>query len=287
MGKKYLQFKIPLVLAFTLILVSVVFYLKSNLYKYNPVEETAQAEQKNLPPGLTGFRLLTESYRVPALIYHYVEYVTDHRDTIRKSLDITPNIFEAQVMTLRDNGYTFITAGELADIVDGFKDPPDKPVLLTFDDGYRDFYTDVFPILKKYRVKATVYIISGFIDKPNYMFKNQLTEILKSGLVEIGSHTVNHKWLTGKSRTEVIYEVTQSKNQLEKILGIKVVSFAYPYGSFDRSVIEIVKNAQYRSAASTIEGFDAGLGNKYFFYRIKPGNRVNAELISYLNQTTF
>ena len=131
-------------------------------------------------------------YKIPILVYHYVEYVKDTKDTIRQSLNISPLIFEDQIKTLINNGYEIILVKDAADILDGKKEFREKMVAITFDDGYKDFYTDVFPILKKYHVKATVYIISGFIGLPNFMDEGQLREISQSTLVELGSHTVNH-----------------------------------------------------------------------------------------------
>src|SRR3989344_9317567 len=159
------------------------------------------------PPTITPL----ESIDVPILVYHYVEIVLDEKDTIRKSLNTPPYLFIEQLETLKNAGYTFITASELIDILDGKIALPQKPVLITFDDGYRDFYTDVFPILKRYNVKATAYIVSGFLDKPNYMFIDQLKEIARSGLVEIGAHTVHHYSLKGLEALTVKYEIEESK----------------------------------------------------------------------------
>ena len=99
--------------------------------------------------------------KVPILLYHYVEYVKDKGDTIRQSLDIVPRVFEEQIQTLLSDSYTFITMDELADYLDGEQSLPPKPIIITFDDGYRDLRTDVLPILQKYHVKAVAYIVSG------------------------------------------------------------------------------------------------------------------------------
>ena len=114
---------------------------------------------------------------VPILLYHYVEYVKDPGDSIRKSLNIIPYIFDQEVKTLKDAGYNFITPKDLADVLDDKNNLPERPVILTFDDGYRDFYTDVFPILKKYQVKAIAYIVPNFLDKPNNLSTWMLKEI--------------------------------------------------------------------------------------------------------------
>lgn len=224
------------------------------------------------------------SIDAPILVYHYVEYVTDERDTIRKSLNILPYIFIRQIETLRNAGYTFITASELTDMLDGKIVLPQKPVLITFDDGYRDFYTDVFPILKKYNIKATAYIVSGFLDKLNYIFTEQLKEIARSGLVEIGAHTVHHYSLKGLDALTTKYEIEESKTALEKLIENSVVSFAYPDGSFDIQAMKLVREAGFKSAVTTMHGFEINHDNKYSAYRIHPGNKVDNFLLNFLEQ---
>ena len=225
-----------------------------------------------------------QSLTTPILVYNYVENVTDHRDTIRKSLNTNPLLFTKQIDTLRKAGYTFITPKELMDILDGIAPPPKKSVILSFDDGYRDFYTDVFPILKKYRVKAVAYIVSEFLDKPNYMLTEQVREVVRSGLVEIGAHTMHHVPLKGKSLFQVKNEVDGGKKKLEKLLKIPIVSFAYPDGQFDDQAIKLVKMAGYRSAVATLHGNNVNQENKYFLYRIHPGQNTDDSLINFIEK---
>ncbi|MBI4096719.1 MAG: polysaccharide deacetylase family protein [Candidatus Levybacteria bacterium] len=222
------------------------------------------------------------SLYAPILVYHYVEYVTDERDTMRKSLNTPPHLLIKQIETLKNAGYTFVTMSELMEIMDGKIKLPNKPVVLSFDDGYRDFYTDVFPILKKYDVKAVVYVVSGFLDQPNYMFTEQVREISKSGLVEIGAHTVHHYALRGLDNLTAKYEIEESKKDLETLLNIPIVSFAYPDGSFDDQAQKLIREAGFRSAATTLYGYEINQGNKYSMYRIHPGNKTDTFLINFL-----
>ena len=254
-----------------------------------PVEDE-KTEMKVIPPDVK--KTLpspgaTATFRVPILMYHYIEYVQNKKDTIRQLLDITPDIFTQQIVTLKNAGYTFMTAKELGEVIDGKMQLPAKPVLLTFDDGHRDFYTDAFPILQKYYVKATSYVISGFLGGPDFMTKQQVETIAKSNLIDVGAHTVHHMALGGKLADEVRYELTKSKSDIEKLTHKPVVSFAYPYGSFDAQAIQLVKKAGYTTAVSTVPGIAVSNQNRYFLYRIRPGNRVGADLLQWLNQTTF
>lgn len=256
----------------------------------NPyVLETQKTEIQKLPPEIEKELKVASisAIRVPILMYHYVEYVKDKEDTIRQSLNIIPSIFEAQVKTLQDNGYTFLTAYELADILDEKKEVPEKPVLLTFDDGHWDLYTDVLPILQKYHVKATAYIAPGLLNGSDFLTTQQLEKIATSGVVEIAAHTVRHIWLKEKSLEVIQKEVKESKIMLEKLIQKRVVSFAYPFGAFDDAVVQVVKDAGFLTAVSTVPGIEQSKTNKYFLYRIRPGRRTGQDLTLYLEGKIF
>lgn len=241
--------------------------------------ENIKESLKNLKPQ--------KAFHVPILLYHYVEYVKDEGDTIRKSLNITPYVFDQEIKTMKDAGYNFVTLKDLADALDDKIELPAKSVILTFDDGYRDFYTDVFPILKKYQVKAVAFIVYDFLDKPNNLTTWQLKEISNSKLVEIGAHTMNHVYLKDLPLKRVEYEITESKKYLERLLSINIVSFAYPYGAFNDQAIRIVKEAGFRIATTTIDGNVAFDGNRYFLYRVRPGGRIGESLLELLAKKNF
>lgn len=235
-------------------------------------------------PIATPLPIPLTSLTAPILVYHYVEYVADEKDTIRKSLNIPPYIFTKQIETLKNAGYAFVTASDLMDILDGKIKLPQKPIVLSFDDGYRDFYTDVFPILKKYNIKAVAYVVLGFLDKPNYLFTKQLKEIAKSRLVEIGAHTVHHLALRGLNPSLARSELIDGKRGLEKLINTPVVSFAYPDGSFDDQIIKMVQEAGYKSAAITRHGLEVNHDNKYSLYRIHPGDKTGSVLLDFVER---
>ncbi len=254
-----------------------------------PMAETDTNEVHTLPPDIKkvlGTESQTTAYRIPILMYHYVEYVQDKNDTIRQSLDTTPNTLDSQINTLVKAGYTFLNARDVGEIINGQMFLPKKPVVLTFDDGYRDFYTDALPILKKYHVTATAYIVPGFLDKPNYMYTSQVEDIVKNGLVEIGAHTVHHVWLKGMAKVETQTEILQSKKMLEHTFKIRVVSFAYPYGAFDQQAVDLAKTSGFWTAVSTVPGVSASEDNRLFLYRLRPGGRTGEDLIDWLSQVT-
>jgi peptidoglycan/xylan/chitin deacetylase (PgdA/CDA1 family) len=274
--------------------IGVFSFYKFFSFQTKPVDETPRTEMKKLPPDVKKELMrqavkgtTSATFRVPILMYHYVEYVQDKKDTTRQSLNINPYVFEQQIKTLQNAGFTFMTAKELGDYIDGKRQLPKNPIILTFDDGHWDLDTVVLPILKKYNVKATAYIISEFIGKSDFMTQLQMQDVVKSGLVDIGAHTVHHLSLKGRLSSVVKYEIEQSKAMLESTYHISVDSFAYPGGAFDQQAINLAKDARFTTAVSTIPGIGQSQQNKFFLYRIRPGYRTGQALLSYLQQNRF
>ncbi len=216
-------------------------------------------------------------------MYHYVEHVTDLNDTLRQKLAITPEVLDSQLKTMQQAGYTFMYMSDLADVLDGKKDLPPKPIVLTFDDGYLDFYTGAFPVLKKYHVKSTEYVVSDFIGKPNYMLLPQLKEVQQSGIVEIGAHTKHHIDLRSGDEKRDTNEIAGSKVALEKLFGIPVLTFAYPSGFFNDRVIQIVKDAGFTTGVSTMPGTEATADNRFILFRLRAGARTGNSLLQFLS----
>ncbi len=245
-----------------------------------------QAIEKSQSTGnpVGGIRADGPTYQIPVLVYHYVEHVKDPKDTIRMSLNIFPETLDRQIQTLKQAGYTFINASDLANILDGIESLPAKPVMLTFDDGYGDFYTGAFPVLEKENVKSVAYIVPGFLNKPNYLTDVQLKEIAKSGLVEIGAHTMHHLALAGLAPKIAKEEIDNSRTQLELKLDIPVTAFAYPYGSFDLETIKLVKQAGFRTAVSTVPGTQVANLSRFFIHRLHPGAASGQGLLSLVSK---
>jgi peptidoglycan/xylan/chitin deacetylase (PgdA/CDA1 family) len=220
---------------------------------------------------------------VPILLYHYVEYVTDKHDAMRKLLDVTPQIFEQQLLTIMTAGYHPITPRQLAAYFDDQYILPSKPIILSFDDGYADFYTDVFPILQKHSTPAILYMVSRFLDtSKNYLTTQELIDIDKSGLIEIGAHTTKHKDLAHVIKDEALYEIAQSKKDLEQLLGHKVTSFAYPYGAYTRETENLVSEVGFTSSVTTHTGIIQSPEYRFSLPRVRPGTYTGDALIAIL-----
>ncbi len=213
----------------------------------------------------------SQTLRVPVIMYHYVEYVKDKGDTIRQSLNIEPHNFEMQLQTLQANNYQTFFVKDIPDILDGKIALSSRSAILTFDDGYEDFYENVFPLLKKYYIRATIYVVNNFIGRKGFLTEDQLKEMADSDLVEIGSHTLDHFYLKNATKSQAVMEIEESKKGLEDMLGIQIKTFAYPFGAFDEQSLEIVKEASFSAAVSVIPGVNQSVDNLLFLNRIRSG----------------
>src|SRR3989344_3334619 len=153
---------------------------------------------------------------------------------------VTPEIFEKQTRYLKINDYNFLTAGELYDIISSKRKLTGKNVLLTFDDGYRDFMTEAVPILEKYKILAALFIHTN---RSSEQLKNGIpllnwAEIkLLSNNFEIGSHSHSHPNLKNLSTDELENEIRDSTRLIQETTDKSPEIFAYPFGVFNRQVV--------------------------------------------------
>ena len=212
--------------------------------------------------------------KIPIIMYHYVEYVKDVNDLVKRKLAINPYTFDLQLKTFKDYNYETYFVRDMPAIIDGKIKVSTRSAILTFDDGYEDFYTDVLPILKKYNMKATLYIIYDYIGRKGFLTSAEIKEIAKSDLVEIGGHTLDHVYLKQIPSVVLKRQVTDVKTLLESDYGIKVDTFAYPYGPFSDEAIQAVKTASYSAAVSVIPGVIHSKDTLFYMSRIRAGALV-------------
>lgn len=183
---------------------------------------------------------------VPVLQYHYVGPANDRA---RKELSVSVPDFEKQMKYLADQGFEPVTLDYFPYTLTGAKGPKGgKPILLTFDDGYLDFYLNVFPILKRQGFHAVEFIPTGKIGGSYYMNWEQIKEIEQSGLVSFAAHSVNHVDLSKLSLERLNDELAQSKKVLEEKTGHPVFYLAYPYGVYNSRVVDEAKRLGYVGA---------------------------------------
>ncbi|MDP2940844.1 MAG: polysaccharide deacetylase family protein [Candidatus Omnitrophota bacterium] len=194
-----------------------------------------------------------KAYVAPILMYHQV--IPDA--PLKDPLTVTVISFERQMAFLKKQRYNVVSLKALADLIRAKKKIPPRTLAITFDDGCIDNYTNAFPILKKYRLPATMFIIVSEAgrergDKMNW---EQLREMRASGLVSIGSHAFAAEPLVNlKLPAELEREIFASKRILEEKLGGEVNTFSYPEGRFDGAIRQMVIDAGYRLAVATNPG---------------------------------
>ena len=186
----------------------------------------------------------------PILMYHYIRSVDASVDPLGYELSVTPEMFDAHMAWLHEQGYVTMRMDAAARCIRGEGFCPAKAVALTFDDGYEDAFTSALPTLQRYGFTATFYIISGFVGQPGYMTWEQIGALRDAGM-EIGAHTIDHYDLTTLDPAEADRQIVQSKVDIEQRLGIGVQSFCYPTGLYNWSIEEQARAANYLSATTT------------------------------------
>lgn len=197
--------------------------------------------------------ILPESEGFPILEYHQIANETD---PISETYNVKPAEFSAQLDYLQEKGYTTITLQDFMRVKHGKGNLPAKPIILTFDDGYVDNYTEMLPILEAHNMKAVVYVITNEIGKPGYLTLEQIKDMQERG-IEIGSHTADHLSLKLLDKDLRLHEIRDSKIFLEWSGLETIYSFSYPNGAYDDEIIEMLKNEKYLTAVTG----DVGLNN--------------------------
>ena len=190
-------------------------------------------------------------YVLPIAMYHSVKPVVPEGNRLIVSVEA----FDRQMRFLKKNSYDVLpleTAAAM--IVDGRKLPA-RALVLTFDDGYIDNYLYAFPVLKKYGLPATIFLIVNDIGKPDKLNWDQIREMQDSGLITFGSHTMSHPFLEYVTvPAELTSEISGSKKALERMFERPVRTFAYPMGRFNHEVRQRVIDAGYAAAVATNPG---------------------------------
>ena len=194
--------------------------------------------------------------KILVLNYHQVQ-------NAHHSLAVPIADFEAQMNYLYSHGYVTITPDELYSGLTGELELPKKPVLITFDDGYADNYTNAFPILQYYGMRATIFVIPAFVGKYNYYLTWEEMQEMENGGITFESHTLNHYKLEELPDDEIRSELLNSKQILEENLGHPVEFLAYPTGTYNLHIAGIAKAVGYKGAF-TIKYGDVDMGSNFY-----------------------
>jgi peptidoglycan/xylan/chitin deacetylase (PgdA/CDA1 family) len=209
---------------------------------------------------------------IPILYYHFVK--KPNANTRIKGLYTNAFHFEWQIKMLINRGFIFLTFEEIAK---KNYDINNRNVILTFDDGCESLYYNAFPILKKYGIKAVIYLVSNSIgarnvvwplnenlDPLNILTKEQILEMTNYG-IEIGSHLCHHVHLPQLSLAEIREELVLSKEILESELGKEIYSVAYPFGSYNSEILQIAEQSGYQFGVTTKSGNNLTANNLELF----------------------
>jgi peptidoglycan/xylan/chitin deacetylase (PgdA/CDA1 family) len=203
-------------------------------------------------------------------MYHYVSEPPADADIYRRDLSVSPRQLDAQLSYLRNAGYTVVTLDDLLYALTLGRPLPQKPVVLTFDDGYADNYTNAFPILRKHGVTAHFFVITDFVnaERPGYMTWNQIEEMAAAGQ-RFGSHSRDHPNLQGQSVDYLVWQALGGTEAIQEHLGYHPRWIAYPSGQYDARTIAVFRSAGYWGGVTTHQGMTHTLDDIFELQRIR------------------
>ncbi len=229
--------------------------------------------------------------KVPILMYHSI---SDNASPKFKQFTVSPKLFAEHMAYLHQHKYTPIAVTQFVNALSqrGAK-LPERPVILTFDDGFADFYTEALPVLRRYGFAATLYVATAFINDTSRWLQregemarpmltwDQLREISASG-IECGGHSHSHSQLDILSQAEAYSEIVQCKRLLEDYLSQSVSSFAYPFGYHTASIRQQVQEAGYTSACAVKHAMSSETTDPFTLARLMVRSDTSVEALAAL-----
>jgi peptidoglycan/xylan/chitin deacetylase (PgdA/CDA1 family) len=194
---------------------------------------------------------------------------------------VSASEFEQQMLSLQEMGNRVISLAETVQALNSSDARVGSSVCITFDDGFQDTHSFAAPVLKRLRYPATFFLVSGLMGSTNrwdnpetpgfgqaLMDWDEAKDLSESGF-DIGSHSLTHPVLPEVALARAAREICASKEELERQLGIRVRHFAYPYGRFNQSIRDLVCEAGYQAACSTLSGFANHENDRFALRRIE------------------
>lgn len=214
--------------------------------KHRQLVEHKKLEEKKRQEALAD-KTIGSTKGATILMYHLIS------DGFENYMSVPKTKFREQMKYLKDNGFRVISLDELYSYYVSGTPIPDKAIVITFDDGTSDQYTNAYPILKEFGFKATIFAYISDLNKKDFLTDEQLKELDKNG-VAIECHSLTHPELSKLSYDKQALELEDSKRYLENVLRRKVNYFAYPYGDYNRDTTTALDKLGYRMALNTVEG---------------------------------
>ena len=238
----------------------------------------------NPPPAELAFDGVVRQVQVPILMYHYVSVPPPNADIYRLDLSVTPDRFATHLLALSSTGYTTISLYDLLAHLTQGTPLPQKPVILSFDDGYRDNYENAFPLLQEFGMTATFFVVTDYINEGHsaYLTWEMAREMQAAGM-HIESHGRTHVNLRNRKDSFLIWQALGSVETIESELGMRPRFITYPSGHYDANTIRIFKDLDFWAGLTTIQGATHSTDDLFQLKRVRvPGTTTGKILLQLL-----
>lgn len=222
-----------------------------------------------------------EAQSVPIILYHNFAYNFHPSQDL---MNTAPDTFEAHMVALKEAGYHTISYDQYYDYITQGTPLPEKPIIITMDDGYTSNYKYAYPILKKLDMCATIFVVTSRMGSSDTVYPHftweQAAEMEKSGVISIESHTDTHGNMSLLPETEIVEEFRRSKFEIERNLGKECSVLAFPYGEFLGNAIDLALQAGYKIINKVgDEGTNRKEDGLYPLKRISVGGNMTPQML--------
>lgn len=227
----------------------------SQVSKASPSEEGSQPSSTSQKKEEIKWVKQDKPVKLPILMYHAI-HVMDPSEAANSGLIVDPETFESHLKALKEAGYYTLSPAEAYKVLTENVLPENKKVVwLTFDDSLKDFYTQAYPILQKYQMKATNNVITGFVQagREDILTLDEIKEMKKNGM-SFEDHTVNHPDLSVSSADTQNSELQDSKEYLDHNLSQTTTTVAYPSGRYSETTLQLAEKLGYKMGLTTNNG---------------------------------
>ena len=208
---------------------------------------------------------------LPVLFYHHIQNMDVARAAGQQNLTVATDIFIKQMQYLKDKGYIPQGTNAVSDFFDKGIVPPARSLLLTFDDGYEDFYVNVVPILQQMGFKGILALPTGLVGNPGYLTWDEISQAAGAG-IEIINHTWSHANLATSNTGLIQREISTANDQLTSRGYNQNKAFVYPYGTSNAYDVTYLQSKGYTMAFTTVPGSTLCKKQRFTLPRIRIGN---------------
>lgn len=221
---------------------------------------------------------VVRTIRIPILMYHYLSTPPSNADIYRQDLSVPPERFAAHLDRLQAEGYTTISLYDLVAHLQQGATLPEAPVILTFDDGYRDNYENAFPLLRERQMTATFFLVIDFINKerPEYLTWEMVRDMYAGGMA-IEVHGLDHSTLRKRNRADLEFQALRSYETIQDRVGIRPRFISYPAGEYDAATIEMFQSAGYWAGLTTVQGATHSSEKLFELHRVRIRNTTTPD----------